>query len=481
MERSKVGDFSGRFALPDGRLAHGTLSLAANAPPQISMRPETLTPVGPEGRGFPQESEAALLVGWLNSNEDVVVGDVHLSEWFPDQFFASGRWAVIGLELERTSDLPWRSVTVGVTGLELILGNAIGGVQWPASSDTDPQRYSVDLRKDTKYESCVDGVTVTAGFSPQYSINDPYAYSLNNFASVTFVADEGMTIDNWFEGWVSPLADLLTLASGEWEHLRTVTVSRSDADSGSKPGREILGQVFASGIHQDDGPAARRIRKDGLPVVPLFTLDAAPPLAELIGSWRENLAELTAGTLYRLSLNRALPVRVRYLLLAEGLEGLHTALHAESESEQDERHKEARQHALDDLALVPVASLSPTTRTFIKKNLAKKPFRSLPNRLRDMVKALPSADDRVEVWMKQTERLAAELPRTKRSSLHDRLGEARNVLAHGGDLEPSLLRPAAAILGVLLRGQLLNNLGFSNDHLRIAYDRMVKEEETRVS
>lgn len=477
MERGRVGDYTGRFTLPDGRLAHGTLSLEANAPPNISMRPESLMPGGPHGSGFPEESEASLLVGWLDNNEEVVIGDAHLSEWFPDQFFVSGPWAVIGLDVGRTPDFLWRSITVSATGLELVLGNAIGVVQWPATSKTEPQRYSVDLRKDSTFESAANGVTVTAGFSPRYSINDPYAYSLTNFPFATFLSDRSITIEGWFQDWVRPFANLLALASGEPEHLRTVTVRAGlDSNSESRPGREISGGVFGSGIHQDDGPAARRVRKDGLPAVPLFTLDAAPPLAELIVSWRENVAELTAGTLYRLSLNQALPIRVRYLLLTEALEGLHAALHAKSEGEQEERHRQLRKETIDSLNLVPVDSLSGSARAFIKKNLPKKPFRSLPGRLQEMIKTLPGADERLDAWMRQTERLAAELPRSKRSSLHDRLGEARNILAHGGDLKPSSLQPGVLVLGSLLRGQLLNNLGFNVDHLKVAYDRMANEE-----
>ena len=113
MTRNREGDHTGRFTLPDGRLAHGTLTLARDKPPHVTLRPESPTPTVPERREFPSDSTSESLMGDLDSNEEVVVGDVHLSEWFPDRFFASGRWAVVGLSVR---DVPAGRWTVCKSG-----------------------------------------------------------------------------------------------------------------------------------------------------------------------------------------------------------------------------------------------------------------------------------------------------------------------------------------------------------------------------
>jgi hypothetical protein len=40
MMRVQVGDYNGRFILPGGQEVHGTLTLAADKPPSISLHPE---------------------------------------------------------------------------------------------------------------------------------------------------------------------------------------------------------------------------------------------------------------------------------------------------------------------------------------------------------------------------------------------------------------------------------------------------------
>lgn len=78
-------------------------------------------------------------------------------------------------------------------------------------------------------------------------------------------------------------------------------------------------------------------------------------------------------------------------------------------------------------------------------------------------------------WTRQTEDLAQELTAMNRTStpLHERLASARNALSHGVPLTPQAVAPANRILEALVRGQLLERVGFDNEQIADAYDRVV--------
>lgn len=387
------GDHSGRFTLPDGRRAHGTLTLASNRPPRVSLHPDSPTAVGPEPSGFPRDTEIDVLVGDLYSNEEVIIGDVHLSEWFPDQFIASGRWALTGLSITSVPAEGWRTIHVRATGLEVVLGNAIAATSWPRTMDVYPQRFSADLNSNAVYESAAAGITVKVSYDQMFSAADPYRFSLTNYATATFVADSPRGVDDWVRGWIDPLVALMTLATGEREQLNTVTLSAPDANRPDRAGqaaRQITAQLWGSGIHQQDQVAERRTRPDGSPLVPLFTLAKAPPLVELIQRWRASIAEETVASLYRLAIDRTLPAQVRYLLNAQALESLDAGTEAETEAAEDAIHAERRRAAVESIDALGDERLDPTAKRFLRENLTRRPYRSLGGRLSRVIRSVPS-------------------------------------------------------------------------------------------
>jgi ApeA N-terminal domain 1 len=477
----REGNHSGLFTLPDGRRAHGTLTLASNRPPQVSLHPDNPRPVGPEGRGFPRETEIDVLVGDLYSNEEVIVGDVHLSEWFPDQFLASGRWALIGLSITSVPETAWSRVQVRVTGLEVILGNAIAATWWPRTMDVDPQRFSADLNRDAVFECAADGVTVKVSYDHAFSAADPFKFSLTNYATATLVANAPLAVDDWVRGWIDPLVALITLATGERERMNTVTMSApgpNPLDHGSRAVPEITAQLWGSGVHQRDQAAERRTRPDGSPLVPLFMLANAPPLVELVRRWHASIANETAASLYRLAIDRTLPAQVRYLLNAQALESLDSGTQAEAEAAEDTVHAERRGAVLEAINALDNEHLDPAAKAFLQQNLTRRPHRSLAGRLSRLMRCVPLHETRVRNWTKQTEVLAQELNAIGRIStpLHERLASARNALSHGVGLTPHAVAPANRILELLLRGQLLERLGFDDDQLADAYDRVDREQ-----
>lgn len=289
-----------------------------------------------------------------------------------------------------------------------------------------------------------------------------------------------LTVDEWIRGWVDPVMGLLTLATGEREEINGITLTSSDPDESpdtDAASADITGYLYGSGIHQRVQPAERRIRADGSSVAPLFLLDSAPPFAGLIQAWGTDLAEQTATTLYRLSLDPSLPTTVRYLLSVQALESLDARAREEIEAQDDASHRDARHSAVAALDALEAEVLPRDASRFIRDNLARRPYRSLSGRLNRIMSEVPDADKRRDSWTRLTEPLGAALEGLERPAapLHERLASTRNVLSHGEVLESSLVSPATRILQSLLRGELLRRLGFGHDELAKAFDCMDRQ------
>lgn len=477
MIRLQDGDYNGRFSLPSGEEVNGTLTLGADRPPFLSLHPDD--PGDLSGvRSFPRDSRTPELVGYLFSNEEVIVGHVRLSELFPRQVEGSGRWALVGLDIVRVPDRRWNTLQIRLTGLEALLGSAISSTQWPHNTSVDPQRFSADLNMAANYTSTRDAVAVSAKYRWSFSPADPYRFSLMNFPTATLTTHQPLTVDEWAEEWVNPLLGLLTLATGEGERITSVHFSAPDparaADSPSDRD-EIRGQLFGAGIHQQDMPAERRTRSDGTPLVPLFTLGDSPPLADLVRTWRTGLGERTATALYRLSMDPTLPPAVRYLLCAQALESLDAEDHAAQEDAENDAYDRERSAAMAELMAVPDSVLDPSIKKFLKKNVRREPLRSLANRLHHILAAIPNREILVATWTERTNPLVPNLVALnyRTEPLPERLGSIRNILSHGSaTLSGGPVHAATRILETLLRGQLLISLGFNREQLVNAYMRM---------
>jgi hypothetical protein len=465
--------------LPDGRSATGTLTLAGNRPPTLSLVPDTPATIPEGGKGFPQSTAIPRLTGHLFSNDEVVLGDAHVTEWFHDRFAVSARWAVIGLSVADVDDDQWSRLEVRMTGLNLVLGNAIAATHLPTSGETRPLRYSVDLDPDARCVSETEGVTVDVGYETRSSLGDPYRFTVTNLATARLTAAVPLGVDHWLREWIVPLRDLLSLATGMREAIASVTLLTPEIGADVKNQRAtIRGVLFGSGITQEKVPAERRTRRGGSYVSPSFILRDAPPLASMIRAWKTELSEATAApVLFRLAMDPELPTSVRVLLSAQAIEALDASQRADHEMAEDTKHRASRERAVTAIDALDSEVLDPEVRAFVRKSLSRSPFRSFAGRVKRSMDHIPDWSSQQAAWDAATELLKTELEAVGRVAepLHERLASTRNALSHGEYLSASALRPAGEILERLLRGLFLTRIGFGEDGLAMAYERMARD------
>jgi len=122
--------------------------------------------------------------------------------------------------------------------------------------------------------------------------------------------------------WALPLADLVSLLRDVPEHVSGVKVANGSFDPESRSDY-VSGNVYGPRIARTR-PGRRRFPADGaLPIVPrLFTLDDAPPLAQLIrDSPTTRIRGATAVSLLRLAHDPTLPDAVTFTLSRPGGRG----------------------------------------------------------------------------------------------------------------------------------------------------------------
>jgi len=143
----------------------------------------------------------------------------------------------------------------------------------------------------------------------------------------------------------------------------------------------VSGNVYGPRIAQDP-TWARRFPADGaLPIVPLFTLDDAPPLAQLIANSRRLASERTAVSLLRLAHDPTLPDAVTFTFLAQAVEGLHRDANIDAENRRAADYRERRTNVLNVIGQAGLAK----ERQWIRDNLSTRPRDNLAARLRELL------------------------------------------------------------------------------------------------
>jgi len=110
---AKPGKYALEWLVGKSRWLTGDVELAPRRRPRIELNGKLRRPrknaAGELVYAFPgEEINFPRLVGRLRSNEEIVVIDATLSQWFLERFLGFGRWAIVGLDIAGVPDGPIR-------------------------------------------------------------------------------------------------------------------------------------------------------------------------------------------------------------------------------------------------------------------------------------------------------------------------------------------------------------------------------------
>jgi hypothetical protein len=165
---AKPGEYSLEWRVGQRRRFSGEVQLAARRFPQFELRGR-LRRRRPNAAGevvYPgREVSFDRLVGRLPSNEEVVIVDATLTEWFPERFHGYGQWAVMGLGVADVPDDRYTQISFQITDTDLWFGRA------PVAATTFPppgsrtRTFSATLNEDAHrvWRDTRNGITIDIG------------------------------------------------------------------------------------------------------------------------------------------------------------------------------------------------------------------------------------------------------------------------------------------------------------------------------
>jgi hypothetical protein len=457
-------DDSGWFTL-DGERVWGQVALRSGRRPEAML---ALDMDGPWSRpgGYPQQRHMDLLVGRLMTNETVVFGEVQVVEWFPGRLLATAAWALTGVGVDGVFRQCWGGVHLTCAGLDWMLAAPFTSQHFPMDTTAGPQRYVVEAQP-VVMRDMADGVWVTARQDVNVRRSTPWQFAMEATPAVLLEAIDPLPVRDWIERWIDPLSAVLLLLTGIPEHIGPVTLYE-EWPSKDQVARTAA-KLWGPGVYQEPSSpedAVRRSRE------PLARLGDGPSLAQMVALWRDGPLPQSIPELFRAGLSADLPITPRFLALVQGLESLDGHLHRTDEQAADATYGEKRRVAREAVGQLADEVLDPGHRRFIRKAIPTRSTVSLAERLRRSVREV-AAEDLIAEWNHQLGGLREEVrqPRT-RPDLSEVLAATRNRLAHGARVNSENVASALPVLELILRGQLLRQLGFSDAQVSLALGRV---------
>lgn len=459
--RIDFGQHMGTFSLPTGEHAAGVLILEQGRGPRVELVAEKgLQDPGDEFSILGPALRFDAMDGWLRSNLDLRLGPGYIGEFLPRQMVAGAKWVVVGFDLA-SAESGWTKVKVRLTGLDHLVGSRLTERRIPFA-DAEDRTYTVRVAQDGGFESEADGIRIVAGQDLVTNFGNPHAFILESYASATFTSEGPVPLVDWLDDWIRPLLTLVSLGTGQYEHLSTVLLE-TDGKTGEWADR-ARGHLYAEDISQDDVKSSMRMTSDGRQVVPLFKLSDAPPLVELIKSWRSGGASDSALSLHRHSLDEDIPEQVRFLMKVQALEALDTADHEDKEGPEFEAHKERFNEIVDDLRRTEDTSAA----AFLEAHAQARFGPSLETRLERLCKQIPGRR-KLKNQIGEALATAKAFLDSQEEKDHDpplrRIAAIRNLLSHGQQVPHAAVREALGAADRLLSLDLLRRLGFSDPQL----------------
>jgi len=451
----------------------GDVTLAPRRRPQISLRGALKRRRRSASGSLEYELPGAeihlpRLVGKLPSNEEIVIIDATLSEWFPERFQGFGRWAIAGLDIAVVPSDRYEHVSFQISDADLWFGvQPLSKVTWPKPTSAE-RTFSATVNHDAYrvWRDTRNGITVDIGYPHTYNL-DPYRFGLT-FAPVFDIRSrDPLTLDDWRGDWIAPLVDLASIATKRPQTLSWLNVHHGEGH-GSR-----TGTVFTWGIHQSPYTAHYEDEwRMNAERRPLFTLAQVPltPM-KLVRTWRR----LQAGNdpfveLYRAALFQPdLPPRARFLQLIQALEARHSFANREADRRAQTSFQTRRQEVIN---TARHAGISPADLRFLTDEWSKQRRDNLERRLRPLLDGVPAAIRQRLESNPELDAIRAQLAsdaQAPATTTQAQLRVLRNQLSHGDRNYPDHDRlPWVALAETLCQAQLLSLLGFRSSSIEQA-------------
>ncbi len=447
----------------DGHPLPGKVALLEEVPPRGEIYDDTIPP---EGASFPKPEERARLRGHLRRGDDIVLGDVALSTWFPGHRTLNARWAVVGMGLDRVPDLAFTRARLQVSGLDTFFGVApIKSRGWPVEPiDEDQETFSATSNPESNLSWEAEGVRVIASYDCQFAFADVYQQLVQFAPVLTIEVETPLSVDDWVERWVRPLVRFVTFATNAQQNLSWVSLSWDGEGEPSASSEPVNAQLFGSGMSQVGYGAAAPALRSKRPLLTLAGLQT--PFPDLVERWRAlDEDENVFFALFRMVISQPeLPNRARYLFLVQALESLHGVEHQAEDEASQTAFQTDRKRVLTELDEV---GLNTDSLRFIKKNWSKRRPDSLARRLRDLIAWLPQvAADEVQALASTSIANYLEECAGQELDVETLLQGLRNELSHGNShWDEGTVAPWSDALELACRLHVLRLLGFDNQQI----------------
>lgn len=397
--------------------------------------------------------------GWMRSNRQVALIDAHVaSPRLPDDYDRlTSRWAVVGNDIARGEPPAFQYLEAHISHIDRVIWPPpLHSVSWPA--DIQPgSTFSVELGQ-TEHEWIDDLETWKVSQRINFPLTPYYEYRLSFRPAVYFETRKALPLDELIQERLLPLTRLISFLTSTESQVHQVYLAPTteEDEHGNRAGRV---KAFGPGIHQGNllVPLHPHVLEEKRPLLRLDRLPGSLPV--VVRRWR-SLEQSANPFLALFETAKLIPpaaLPARYLALVLALEGLDSHEHSFEEAEKASTHKLKRSVVVGELRS---HVLHVDTLAFISDNLSRRPLFGLSNRLRRLIKWLPS-DWQTELEVSETnplrQTLVAEYPT---ETFADQLGRIRNRLAHGtGVFDRTTLLPWVEALEWLARGHVLRLLG----------------------
>lgn len=331
-----------------------------------------------------------------------------------------------------------------VGALDAIIGTT------PIGEKTSPRKQADDGTWTWSVKTSPNTPTTWAGSEEE--LKGAYAAKVNTFdfynvsirfAPVLDLTTTPLTLFDLFQQYVDPVRAIASIATGKSQPITHVMLSRtnepthmalpngrnidSDADAEKSDLVTLMPawQIYGTGLRQDPYQSDSETVRNHKSV--LFCGEDGVDLLELVHAWRKltdehhPLIETYAGMMHAQEDHP----RSRFLLLIQSLEGMYGHETRTDFEKKKQAHRERHAETLERIS----EQVDPRDFRFIKKSLAKEPFRNLETALRwsfIIGTPAPSIEDRLARTS-----LVRGVTSEQASSTVDAIRRVRNGLAHG--------------------------------------------------